>query len=329
VLEGSVRKAGQRVRITTQLIDAATEAHIWADRFDGTVAEAFELQDEVATSVVGAIAPRLQEAEIERARLKPTEDLTAYDYYLRGVAVAHRDTREANETALRLFAKVVERDPHFAPPYAVAADLYTFRKMNGWMIDREQETAETERLARRAIELGRDDPVALVHSGLALCYVLGKLDDGAACIDRAVALNSNLAIAWSASGWIRISYGHPDVGIEHIVRAMRLSPFDPQMYQWQTGAALGCTCAGRYDEGAVWAEKALQDQPGHTGALRMAIVCHVMAGRLLEAQRLMARLRGLAPDLRISNLAEVMPPFRRSEDSIRVIEGLRKAGLPE
>jgi adenylate cyclase len=329
VLEGSVRKAGERVRITTQLIDAATEAHIWADRFDGTVAEAFELQDKVATSVVGAIAPRLEEAEIERARLKPTEDLTAYDYYLRGLAVANRATREANENALQLFNKAIERDPHFAPPYAVAANLYTYRKMNGWMADREQETAEAERLARRAIELGRDDAVALTNSGLALCYVLGELDDGAACIDRAIALNSNLAIAWSASGWIRINYGDPDKGVEHIARAMRLSPFDPHMYQWQTATALGCTCAGRYDEGAAWAGKALQDQPGHTGALRMAIVCRVMAGRLSEAQRLMARLRQVAPGLRVSNLSDVLPPFRRPEDRIRITEGLRKAGLQE
>jgi tetratricopeptide (TPR) repeat protein len=201
--------------------------------------------------------------------------------------------------------------------------------MNGWMIDRDHESAEAARLARKAIETGRNDAVALSLSGLTLCYILGELDDGAACIDRALALNSNLAMAWSASGWIRINYGDPVAGIEHIARAMRLSPFDPRMYQWRTATALGYTCAGQYDEGAAWAEKALQDQPGQAGALRMAAVCHVMAGRLSEAQRMIMRLRQVAPGLRVSNLSDVLPPFRRREDRTRIIDSLRKAGLPE
>ncbi len=329
VLEGSVRKAGERLRITTQLIDTATGAHIWADRFDDAVAEVFDLQDKVATSVVGAIAPRLEEAEIERARLKPTEDLSAYDYYLRGLAIANRMTRDANDAALRLFNNAIERDPHFALAYAGAANCYNDRKMNGWMADRDHEIGEAARLARRAIEIGRDDAVALTYGGLVLCYMLGELDDTAAYIDRALALNSNLAIAWSASGWVKICYGDPDTGVDHEARAMRLSPFDPGMHWWQTATALAHTCAGRYEEAASWAEKALQNQPGHTGALRMAAVGHVLAGRVAEAQRIMARLRQAAPGLRLSNLADVMPPFRRQEDRVRIVEGLRKAGLPE
>jgi adenylate cyclase len=329
VLEGSVRKAGERLRITTQLIDTATGAHIWADRFDGAVAEVFDLQDKVATSAVGAIAPRLEEAEIERVRLKPTEDLNAYDFYLRGLALSNRLTRDANAAALRLFNHAIERDPHFALAYAGAAYSYTDRKMNGWMADRHHETAEAARLARRAIEIGRDDAVALTYGGLVLCYVLGELDDCAAYIDRALALNSNLAIAWSASGWLKICYGDPDTGVEHQARAMRLSPFDPRLYQWQTATALAHTCAGRYEEAAFWAERALQDQPGHMGALRMAAVSHLLAGRVAEAQRIMARLRQAVPGLRVSNLPDVMPPFRRQEDRIRIVEGLRKAGLPE
>ena len=186
VLEGSVRKAGDRLRITGQLIDASTGATLWADRFDGALAEIFDLQDQVAANVVGAIAPRVEEAEIERAKRKPTESLDAYDHYLRALAVVDRITREANDEALRLFHKAIERDPEFALAYARAAHCYVFRRTNGWMVDRAEETAEAARLARRAVELGRDDAVALSYGGFALGYVVGDLDDGAAFVDRAL-----------------------------------------------------------------------------------------------------------------------------------------------
>ncbi|HVO03525.1 MAG TPA: adenylate/guanylate cyclase domain-containing protein [Candidatus Cybelea sp.] len=329
VLEGSVRKGGERLRITTQLIDTATGAHIWADRFDGAVADVFDLQDTVTTRIVGTIAPRLEASEIERARLKPTEDLSAYDYYLRGLAATNRRTRDTCDTALQLFYNAIERDPHFALAYAEAANCYNERKMNGWMVDRDHEIGEAVHLARRAIEIGRDDAVALTYGALVLCYMLHELDDCAPYVDRAIALNSNFAMAWSASGWMKICYGDPDAGIEHQARAMRLSPFDPRMSWWQTATALAHTCAGRYEEAVSWAEKALQDQPGLTGALRMATVSHALAGRTAEAQRMMARLRQADPRLRVSNLDDVMPPFRRQEDHLRIIEGLRKAGLPE
>src|SRR5262249_42017807 len=147
VLEGSVRKAGDRLRITGQLIDAATGGHLWADRFDGALAEIFDLQDRVASSVVGAITPRLEAAEIERAKRKPTRNLDAYDYYLRGLAITDRITREANDEALRLFNKAIEHDPEFALAYARGAYCYNYRRANNWMADRAQETAEAGRLA--------------------------------------------------------------------------------------------------------------------------------------------------------------------------------------
>ena len=168
VLEGSVRKAANRVRITGQLIDATTGAHLWADRFEGTLDDIFELQDQVAASVVGAIAPQLERAEIERAKRKPTESLDAYDYYLRGMANLHQGTREAIDEALPLFHQAIELDPDFASAYGMAAWCHFWRKVNGWMTDRPQEIAEGARLARRAVELGRDDAVALTRSGHAL-----------------------------------------------------------------------------------------------------------------------------------------------------------------
>ena len=329
VLEGSVRKSANHIRITGQLIDAATGTHLWADRFDGDLAEVFDLQDQVATSVVGEIAPRLEEVEIERAKRKPTDDLSAYDYYLRGLAIANRMTLETNDEALRLFNKAIERDPDFALAYARAASCYQDRKMNGWMADRAHEIAAAARLARRAIEAGRDDAVALTHGGLTLAYVVGELDDCEAYIDRALALNSNFADAWCASGWVKVCFGEPDVGLEHAARALRLSPRDPRMFWWQTFTALAHLCTDRYAEAALWAESALRDQPHITGALRVAAASYALAGRVAEAQTMMARLRQCDPRLRLSNLAEVMPPFRREEDRARLLEGLRKAGLPE
>ena len=150
VLEGSVRKSANRVRITGQLIDATTAAHLWADRFDGTLEDVFDLQDKVTVSVVSAIAPKLERVEIERAKRKPTESLDAYDYFLRGMANVHQWTRAANDEALRLFYKAMELDPAFASAYGMAAWCYIWRKLNGWVIDRAQETSEGARLARRA-----------------------------------------------------------------------------------------------------------------------------------------------------------------------------------
>src|SRR5262249_19141214 len=159
VLEGSVRKAANRVRITGQLIDVSTAAHLWANRFDGTLEDVFDLQDKMTTSVVGAIAPKLEKAEIERAKSKPTESLIAYDYFLRGMASVHEWTREANDEALRLFYRTIELDPEFAAAYGMAAWCHIWRRLNGWMIDRAPESAEGARLARRAVELGKDDAV--------------------------------------------------------------------------------------------------------------------------------------------------------------------------
>ena len=261
VLEGSLRRTANRVRITAQLIDATTGGHLSADRFDGTLDDIFELQDQVAASVVGAIAPQLERAEIERAKRKPTESLDAYDYYLRGMAHLHQGTREAINEALPLFYKAIELDPNFASAYAMAAWCHLWRKANGWMIDRPQEIAEGARLARRAVELGRDDAVALTRSGSALSHFGGDLDSCIALLDRALVLNPNLASAWFLGGFLRVWHGEPDGAIEHFARAMRLSPLDPEMYRMQAGTALAHLFAGRFDTASSWAEKASRDLP--------------------------------------------------------------------
>jgi TolB-like protein/class 3 adenylate cyclase len=329
VLEGSVRRAASRVRIAGQLIDGSTGAHLWADRFEGAPQDIFDLQDQVTASVVGAIAPRLEQAEIERAKRKPTESLDAYDYYLRGMASRYQRTRESINEALRMFHRAIELDADFASAHGNAAFCYVLRKVNNWMTDRVQEIAETARLARPAVELGGDDAAALSTGGAALAFVVEDLDDGVAFIDRALALNPNLAAAWLYSGAARLWLGEPGAAIEHLARAMRLSPLDPNIATMQAETAHAHFFAGRYDAAASWAGMAIWHPPESHNALRIAAASSALAGRMEQAQKALARLRQLDPVLRVSNLRDRMGPYRRPEDVARCEEGLRKAGLPE
>jgi len=334
-LEGGVRKAADRVRITAQLIDASTGAHLWADRFDGSLEHIFELQDQVTASVVGAIAPRLEQAEVERAKHKPTESLDAYDYFLRGIASLHSWTKESNDEALRLFNKAIELDPDFASAYGMASWCYVRRKGSRWMTDRVQETAEAARLGRRAVELGWDDPVALAWGGFSLAYVVHDVEVGATLIDRALLLNPNLAEAWHFSGWVRIYIGQPEIAIEHLAHAMRLSPVDPLTFVALMAIAFAHFFAGRYNDASLWAEKALAASPPrlrekavYHPALLIAAASNALAGRLEEAQNAIAQSRQISPTAHISNLKNQIP-LRRPDDLVRYAEGLRKAGLPD
>ncbi len=328
VLEGSVRKAGNRVRIAGKLIDSSTGATLWADRFEGGFEDIFDLQDQVTESVVGAIGPKLEQAEIERSRRKPTESLDAYDYYLRGLAAMQQWSREASNEALSLFRRAIDLDPSFASAYGMAARCYSQRKTGGWMTDRVHEIAETARLARRAAELGRDDAVALCTAGFGLAYVVGDFDDGDALIDRALALNPNLAWAWYFSGWAKVWLGEPEAAIERVTRALRLSPHDPYAFNMQAAAAYAHFVAGRYAEALSWAESALRERPDHNSSMRILAASCALTGLQERARKAMVRLRELDPALRISNLKH-LNPFRRPDDFTRLAEGLRKAGLPE
>jgi tetratricopeptide (TPR) repeat protein len=323
-----VRKAANRVRITGQLVDALTGAHLWADRFDGALGDIFELQDNVTASVVGAIAPKLQEAEIERANRKPTESLDAYDYFLRGMARMHQFSRDANAEALRLFYQAINLDHDFASAYGMAAWCYVQRRDSGWVTNRRQEIAETARLARWAAELGRNDAVALGTGGIALTFVVGELDEGATMIERALELNPNLATTWLFSGWQRISLGEPDVAIEHLARAIRLSPFDPFTFIAHDGLAHAHFFAGRYGDALSWGQKAVQGRPNWRAGMRIVAAAAALGGRLKEAQQAMVRVRENDPTWRLSHVRKIRS-FRRPEDLAKLEEGLRKAGLPE
>jgi TolB-like protein/Tfp pilus assembly protein PilF len=328
VLEGSVRKAANRLRITGQLIDAETGAHLWADRFDGGMEDIFDLQDQVTGRVVGAIAPKLEEAEIERVRRKPTESLDAYDYFLRGMAGLNKWSREGNDEALAHFYRAIELDPNYAAAHGLAARTYVQRNAGGWVTDRPHELAEASRLARRAVELGHDDAVALATAGFALADLFGDIEDGDAFIEKALELNPNLAWAWLYSGWVKAATGDADLAIEHIGRAKRLSPHDPQDFSIQSALAFANFIAGRYGEALACAQAAVRDRPNYQLANCLAAASAAMAGEPAEARKAMERLRRQNPSLRLAD-ARFLQMMRRPEDVARWTDALRQAGLPE
>jgi TolB-like protein/class 3 adenylate cyclase len=321
VLEGSVRKAGNRVRITGQLIDATTGAHLWADRFEGSLENVFELQDQVASGVVGAIDPKLREAEMARSKRKPPANLDAYDCFLRAYALVYQWTNESNEEALRLLYKAIELDPDYAQAYAFATWCYWNRKLNGLTTELDYERRETARLAREAVRLGKDDAFSLCWAGFSLAMVVGELKEGAALIDRALAFNPNHATSWSLSGWVRIRLNQPEIAIEHFARALRLSPIDLGFHAFETGIACAHIRAHRYDEALLWAEKALRDQPNSADAAMALAVGSALVGDLEKAKGAMKRVLEIAPGRRVSTVV--------GQRHGRFADALRKAGMPE
>jgi adenylate cyclase len=329
VLEGSVRTAANRVRITGQLVDTATGTHLWADRFDGASGDIFDLQDKVTEGVVGAVAPAVVKAEIERAKRKPTECLDAYDLYLRGLAKYRVTDRQMYDEALRLFYSAIELDPDFASAYGRAAMWYADAKAFGRISGTANEIVEVTRLARRVVELGGDDAMALAAGGWALAYVARDLEVAAALIDRALVLNSNLVNAWLFGGWVKNWLGEPKQAIDRFIHAMRLRPVDSLLNTIRGGIAHAHFFLGRYEEAASWAAMTLQDNSDFQPGLRIAAASNAMAGRLEQAHLAVASLREVNPTLSVSNLKNVLGPYRLAEDLSRYEEGLRKAGLPE
>jgi tetratricopeptide (TPR) repeat protein len=327
VLEGSVRKSAHRLRINGQLIDASTGAHLWADRFDGALENIFDLQDQVTANVVGAIAPKLELAEIERVKRKPTESLDAYDYFLRGMAGLHKWSREGNDEAISHFYRAIDLDRNFAAAHGLAARAYVQRNSGGWITDRAHEIGEAARLARRAVELGQDDALALCTAGFALADICGEVTDGDAFIDKAIELNPNLAWAWVFSGWVKASIGKPDIALQRLARAVRLSPNDPQAFSAQAAMAFAHFIAGQYAEGLSRAEAAERNRPSYLLPKVTAAACAALGGRLTEARNAVARIREIDSDFRISKVGTLQ--YMQPDDLARWAEGLRIAGLPE
>jgi len=328
VLEGSVRKAANRVRITGQLIDAATGNHIWADRFDGALDDIFELQDRVASGVAGAIEPKLRQSEIERATRKPTASLDAYDLYLRGLAQVHRFTAESVGEAIRLLRQALVVDPSYPPAAALLGWCFRLRLIQGWGAVSQGDIAEAVRLARQASEAGRDDPDVIWQAAITLAYLAGESAFGAAIVDRALALNPNAANAWAVKGWMHALANQPEPAIDALAQARRLSPFDPLAYWNATGSAIAHIAARQFETALEWAERALHDQPRAAHAVRAKVVANAHLGRLDEARAALSQLLVMHPGLTIAGWKSTTPGI--SPEFIEIYEtGLRLAGLPD
>jgi TolB-like protein/class 3 adenylate cyclase len=293
LLEGSVRKAGQRVRITAQLIDAFTGTHLWADRFDGSLEDIFELQDKVALSVAGVIEPTLQAAEIRRSANKPTNDLTAYDLYLRAYAMVLSSTARSPE-ALRLMEQAIERDPLYGPALAWAAFCYMRACQDGRSEDPVAEGRKGIDLARRALQVAGDDPGVLANAAVVLSYFGEDIGSTSALVDRALALNPSFARGWHVSGILRLRAGQPHLAIERVETSLRLSPRARSGWPF---LVIGCALfvSRGFDEALPKLLLAIQEDPGQPDAYRHLAACYAHVGRLDEARDVIERLRAITP----------------------------------
>jgi adenylate cyclase len=327
VLEGSVRKAGERVRITGQLIDALSGAHLWAERFDGTLADVFELQDRVAEGVAGAIEPTLRGAEIERARRKPTGSLDAYDLYLRALPQLVTPTPENNREALRLLERALALDPGYAVALGLKAWCHLNAYLRSWAGDDATERTSGEHAARRALASGRDDPTALAMGGFVLSLLAHDHEAGLAALNRAVALNPNSALAFGASALVHCLAGDYGTAIEHGQRALRLSPFDQLSSRPLIALAYAHLFTGRHQAAAGYAERAVQANPGLDVSHALLVACLVELGRLEEARHAAGRLMAMFPTFRIARRRRA--GFRDAARFEAYLAALRRAGLPD
>jgi TolB-like protein/class 3 adenylate cyclase len=293
VLEGSVRKDVGRVRITAQLIDALSATHLWADRFDGSLEDVFDLQDKVASSVAGVIEPALQAAETVRLANRPTNDLTAYDLYLRAYAIVLSSATQIPE-ALRRLEEAIERDPQYGPALAWAAVCYMRSCVDGWSEDLKADSRKGIDLAQRALQVAADDPETLANAALALASFGEDIGAMMSLADRALALNPNYARGWHISGLLRLWAGQPDRAIEQIQASRRLSP---RARLGMDSSIIGDAylVSRRFEEALPKLLLAIQEDPNYPAAYRALASCYAHMGRLDEAQEVVRRLRAITP----------------------------------
>jgi adenylate cyclase len=328
VLEGSVRRAGHRVRITGQLIDAITGAHLWAERFDGNLEDIFDLQDRITEGLVGAIEPQIRRAEIERSRRKRPENLDAYDLYLRALPHAYAMRPEDNSAALELLGRAISLDPAFAAGLATAAWCYEQRLTRGWSTVQQDDAANAIRLARSAIATESDDAAAIAAAGFVLVMVGRDFDTGLAAVRRAVALNPNNVNVSLFAGWANNFGGDLDEALGHFERAQRLSPSDPGLFLFLTGQAMAHLLSGRYAQAAELALKSAAIYPSWDTSYWVLATANAELGRVDATREAVGRLLSLSPGVTIAQFARATP-FADPGRLAILQDGLLKAGLPE
>jgi adenylate cyclase len=325
VLEGSVRKASGKVRITGQLIEAVSGTHIWADRFERDLTDVFVLQDEVTVAVVSAIQPKLLQTEIAMAARQRPENLTAYDFYLRAMPQFYLTTREGVAEAIRLARRALELDSRFGLVAALAGACHTRNVVWGYAVDPQFERNEAVRLLRWALSVDDGDPDTLAVAAVISAYMVGDSEIEIEMADRAVALNPNSYLAWHGRGWVYEVAGLPEEAIRSFERAIRLSPVDPMLHQTLSGMGYAFIELGRFDEAIVAGKRALRENSSLGVPYRCLASAFALLGRDAEARKAAARLLEVDPAFTISAR---MGRVRRSHVKL-LIEGLRKAGLPE
>jgi adenylate cyclase len=323
VLEGSIRKGANRVRITGQLIEASTGTHLWAEKIDGELRDVFELQDQITAKVVSSVAPTIERAEIERAK-RTTSTVDSYDAYLRGMAsFSQRQMPEARGH----FKKATERDPEYAAAYAMSAFTYVSEMASKGIIPSSEMRAAALRDAETALRIGSEDPFVLARCAHPLAYVCQQLDRAALLADRAVTLNSNLSVGWLSRGWISIMRGEAERAIESFENLLRLSPLDPLRPFSLSGVAFGYFFLDRYDEGRRIAREIMQLLPHHQSFGAYIANC-VGAGDLSEARSAASLFLKFDPSFRVSRAPAIFviqsPKMREKFDG-----ALRTAGIPE
>jgi TolB-like protein len=319
VLEGSVRKAGMQVRITGQLIDAVTGSHLWADRFDGSLGDVFELQDRVAVSVAGVIEPALQAAELRRSAARPTTDLTASDFYLRALAVVFPITKERVFEALGLLEQAIAIDRRYALALSWAAICHMWLVRESWAEAPEANRHKANNLARLALEPAEDDPRILVNAALVLANFGEDIGAMIGLVDRALAVNPSFARGWYVGGILRMFAGQHDLAIEHVETALRLGPRE-RVGQPLSVMGTANFFKRRFDEAAAQLRLAIQDLPGFPLSHRTLAACYAHMGRLDEARAIVAKLRTITPLVVPNDL-----PWRNPEDRELFLSGLRLA----
>ncbi len=325
VLEGSVRKGGNRVRITAQLIDASTGSHIWADRYDGDLTDIFALQDEITTKVVAAIEPRLLEAEGVRSQSRSPEDLGAWDMVIQANSLFWRLTKGEGEAAIAILRQAVERYPDYAPAHSMLAFMMLVSGYVGWSVgEREPLVKQAAALAARAAELDDSDPWAHFALGF-VAFTRRSTDDALEQFQRALELNPNFAAAHGYLGLALALGGRSDQAIAHSEQAIRMSPHDPQNAIFNVGLAAAHYLAGRYSEAVGFGRKALQQRDGMTGGHRIYCASLAQAGQIDEARAALTRLKELQPDISIAWIEKYVP--YTPGPMAKFLEGMRKAGL--
>ena len=328
VLEGSVRKSGDRVRITAQLIDAIADKHIWAENYDRDLEDIFAIQDEVARAIITSVAPEYLSAEMRRAQRKEERNLDAWDAFMRGYWHLLRFTEDDNAAAQRLVRKAIDLDRHQANYHATLAVTHLMDAFYGWSESRDGSFREALESAERALALDDQDAQAL--RSLGLVHFFSKNHDVAlSYYERAVAANPNEAENWALLGAALGVAGDYDAALDRVETALRLSPRDAHIATWYNYLAVSAFVVGRDEEAAQWSVKTIQSNPQLSGGYRTLAASYGVLGHLTEAEAARVKLQKLLPHLTIEQLRESLPYFKNPDDLERYLDGLRRAGLPE